>query len=152
MNLKSMEVVPSGAVAPVFLKLPALMKMEVAPVPAAAMPSKVFSNVAPNRLLITAPFTPVILPALQVAGPELTNLHPFNVVLPLIVSPPLALRSAFETDPPPKVNGPVTVTGLVPPRVPALTPKEAAELAVLKLITPPAPPTSSVVPLTQHPG
>jgi len=50
----------------------------------------------------------------------LTNFPPLSVVLPLIVSPPLAVTSAFVTVPPPKVNGPVTVTGLVPPNVPAV--------------------------------
>ena len=126
-----MEVVPAAAVAPVFRKLPALTKMGVAPAPEAALPSKVLLNVAPNRLLSTAPLAPVKLPALHVASPGLTSFPPLSVVLPLIVSPPLAVTSAFVTVPPLRVNGPVTVTGLVPPNVPAVRFTTATEPAVL---------------------
>src|ERR1019366_5840407 len=131
MNWKSMEVVPAAAVAPVFRKLPALTKIGVAPAPEAALPSNVLLNVAPNKLLTTAPLAPVKLPALQVANPGLTSFPPLSVALPLIVSPPLAVTSAFVIVPPLRVNGPVIVTGLVPPSVPPVRFTPATEPALL---------------------
>ena len=147
---KSIEVVPRAAVPLVFWKTPALMKMGIAPAPEAALPSKVLINVAPTRLLNTAPLAPVKLPALQRATPGLTNLPPLRVVLPLMVSPSLAMTSALVTVPPAKLSGPATVTGLVPPSVPPDRLTAATGPALLKFRTPP--PTFSVVPLTTQPA
>ena len=54
------------------------------------------------------------------AVPGFTSLPPFSVTPPLMLMPPSAVTSALVTAPPAKVSNPVTVTGLVPPSVPAL--------------------------------
>src|SRR6185312_1675048 len=125
-----MEVVPKTAVPFVFANVPALTKVGVAPAPDEALPSKVLMNVAPSRLLNTAPLAPIKLPALQIASPGLINFPPLSVTLPLMFNPPSAVTSALVIEPPLRVNRPVTATGLVPPSVPPVrfTPATVPEL------------------------
>src|SRR5690348_7839784 len=141
-----MDVVPKAAVPFVFAKVPALKNVGTLPAPDGAFPSNVLMKVASSRLLNVAPFAPVKLPALQTASPGFTNLPPSSITLPLMVSPPLATTNAFVMEPPLRVKGPVTFTGLVPPSVPAARFNSPTELGLLKLTMPPT--TLRVVPVT----
>ena len=151
-NWKSIEVVPRAAVPLVFWKVPALTKIGVRPEPVAILPSKVLMKAAPSKLLMAAPFDPVMLPALQTVVAGLTSRTPLRVVLPWIAIPPLATISLLVMLPPPKVNAPVTVIGLVPPRIPAETFTVATVPALSKTSTLPELVRSSVVPATLQPG
>jgi hypothetical protein len=77
-------------------------------------------NVPEGKFVIAPPLLPTILPALHVAIPELTSFAPLSVTPPLMLIPPLAVTSGVVTVPFPSVNRPVTVSGPVPPSVPAL--------------------------------
>src|ERR1022692_2823071 len=134
-NWKSMEVAPEAAVPFVFAKTPALTKVGVAPAPDMALPSKVLINVAPSKLLNTAPLAPIKLPALQMASLGFTNLPPLSVTPPLMFSPPLAVTSELVMVPPPRVSRPVTVIGLVPPSVPPVRFTTATLPELLKFTT-----------------
>src|SRR5687768_452876 len=108
-------------VLPDLLKVPALLKAEVGPLPYSRW-SFWASKTAPARLLKIAPLLNDSEPALvQVAVPALFRVLPSRYLLlsPLMVSPPLA-RTVPEplNVPPVQLNSPLMVRSVLPERVP----------------------------------